>query len=133
MPIMTRRNWRRFRAVAIWLTLPILIWLWVKPNDPAFRAYFSIGWALFLLLGAPVWCSAENRTGGYCRNNSTGLLLGCHLRYHRWQKLKSAMHMRDFREVLGRLFQNPNTGAAIVGSAAAVVSAGAAVASLFVV
>jgi hypothetical protein len=23
-----------------------------------------------------------------CRNNSTGMLLGCHLREHKWQKLK---------------------------------------------
>jgi hypothetical protein len=129
---MTRRNWRRFRAVAIWLTLPILIWIWVKPVDPAVRAYFSVGWALFLLLGAPVWCGAENRSGGYCRNNATGLLLGCHLRYHRWQKLKATTHLRDFREAIGRLFKNPTTAAAIAGSGAAVVSAGAAVAQLVV-
>jgi hypothetical protein len=29
---------------------------------------------------APVWCGANIRGGGLCRNNSTGLLLGCHLR-----------------------------------------------------
>ena len=120
------------RAILIWLTLPILVWIWVKPVDPAVRAYVSLTYVLFLLLAAPVWCGAENRKGGYCRNNATGLLLGCHLRYHRWQKVTSAMHVRDFGQTLGRLLHNPNTAAAIVGSGAAVVSAGAAVTQLIV-
>jgi hypothetical protein len=42
------------------------------------------------------------------------------------------MRLRDFGQTLGRLFQNPNTAAAIIGSGAAVVSAGAAVAQLIV-
>jgi hypothetical protein len=107
MTIMTRRNWRRVRTVLLWLTLPILIWIWIKPVDPVVRAYVSLAYGLSLLFAAPVWCGAENRSGGYCRNNATGLLLGCHLRYRRWQKLKSAMHMRDLREALSRLSKNP--------------------------
>jgi hypothetical protein len=43
------------------------------------------GVALFL---APVWCGAFTRKNEFCRNNSWGLLLGCHLREHRWQKFK---------------------------------------------
>jgi hypothetical protein len=132
MPIMRRRTWRRIRAIFIWLTLPIIVWIWVKPVGPAARAYISLAYVLFLLAGAPVWCGAENRRGGYCRNNASGLLFGCHLRYHRWQKLTSVMHMRDVGQLFRRLFRNPNTAAAIVGSAAGVVSAGAAVATLIV-
>jgi hypothetical protein len=42
----------------------------------------------YFLLQAPVWCGAMTREGQMCRNNSTGLLLGCHLREHKWQKLR---------------------------------------------
>jgi hypothetical protein len=42
-------------------------------------------WVLFL---APVWCGADTRKHEVCRNNSYGLLLGCHLRQHRAQKFK---------------------------------------------
>ena len=43
----------------------------------------------FVLFQAPVYCGAINRRRGgieFCRNNSAGLLLGCHLRQHKWQK-----------------------------------------------
>ena len=50
-----------------------------------------LSWALF---GAPAVCCAINRlTSGtgeplYCRNNASGLLLGCNqVRAHKWQKL----------------------------------------------
>ncbi|MER7439997.1 hypothetical protein [Micromonospora avicenniae] len=45
---------------------------------------------LFVLIQAPVYCGAINRKRGggvkFCRNNSSGLVLGCHLRQHKWQK-----------------------------------------------
>jgi hypothetical protein len=41
-------------------------------------------WALFV---APTWCGAVNRRRGseiqYCRNNSSGLLLGCRIQDHK--------------------------------------------------
>jgi hypothetical protein len=44
----------------------------------------------FVLFQAPVYCGAINRKRGkdveFCRNNSTGLLLGCNLRQHKMQK-----------------------------------------------
>jgi hypothetical protein len=48
--------------------------------------------AVYLLLQAPVYCGAINRITRqgqveFCRNNSAGLILGCHLRQHKWQKL----------------------------------------------
>src|SRR5687768_1837068 len=46
-----------------------------------------IVWSLF---AAPAWCGAVNRKRGkeveYCRNNSSGLMLGCRIRQHRLQK-----------------------------------------------
>ncbi|MGI5375614.1 hypothetical protein ACQEV2_15450 [Streptomyces sp. CA-251387] len=29
-----------------------------------------------------------NRNGTFCRRNASGLLMGCDLRQHRWQKMK---------------------------------------------
>lgn len=44
---------------------------------------------LYFLFQAPVWCGAENRDGTLCRNNSSGLVLGCRLSHHKWQRLKA--------------------------------------------
>ena len=71
-------------------------------------------WSLF---SAPCVCCAVNRertTGGeptYCRNNSTGLLLGCNqVRSHKLQKLTtrlwwfSFLQRRGWHELWSRLF-----------------------------
>lgn len=39
---------------------------------------------LYFAFQVPTYCGASTRSGGTCRNNSRGLLLGCHLRQHRW-------------------------------------------------
>lgn len=44
-----------------------------------------VAYATFQL---PVWCGAVNRNGTYCRRNASGILMGCGLRQHRWQKMK---------------------------------------------
>jgi hypothetical protein len=66
----------------------------------AIAGYFihGLGWAVILglslaalgyfLFQAPVWCGAETRTGEWCRRNSHGLLRGCSLRQHKWQRVK---------------------------------------------
>jgi hypothetical protein len=66
----------------------------------AISGYFihGLGWAVVLalslaalgyfLLAAPVWCGAETRKGEWCRENSHGLLRGCHRRQHKWQRVK---------------------------------------------
>jgi len=42
----------------------------------------------YFLFQAPIWCGAETRKNEWCRNNSHGLLLGCHLRQHKLQRVK---------------------------------------------
>lgn len=58
-----------------------------------------IVWTLF---AAPVWCGAVNRERGrgveYCRNNSSGLLLGCRLRQHKYQRLTGAWWSTSWRD-----------------------------------
>ena len=68
-------------------------------------------WALFL---APVWCGAVTRKGEFCRNNSWGLLLGCHLREHRWQKFKMMFVSRRWQQLNRGLWSSPGAVLAAV-------------------
>jgi hypothetical protein len=43
-----------------------------------------------------LWCGAQIRNGGFCRNNCSGLLMGCHLRQHKWQKLRTVLRPRKW-------------------------------------
>jgi len=54
----------------------------------------------YFLVFAPVWCCAVTRTGQLCRDNSRGLLLGCHRRQHRWQRVKQTFTPAGGRAVL---------------------------------
>ena len=54
----------------------------------------------YFLLWAPVWCCAVTRTGQLCRDNSHGLLMGCHRRQHKWQRLRQAFTPSGGRAVL---------------------------------
>ncbi|MFH8746096.1 hypothetical protein ACH4GK_02345 [Streptomyces rimosus] len=61
-------------------------------------------WSFFQ---APVTCGApvRGRPDG-CRNNASGLLLGCHIRQHRWQKLKMLIVRRQVRAFCAGLFSD---------------------------
>ena len=61
-------------------------------------------WVLFF---APVWCGADTRKHEPCRNNSWGLLLGCHLREHRWQKFKMIFVNRRWQQLYSGLWSSP--------------------------
>jgi len=104
----------------------VLVWVWFADVTPGFRVAVSVLYAAFLLMAAPVWCGATTRDGDSCRNNSVGLIIGCHLRQHRWQKARAMLTPRKSREFLARLAQSPQTVIAAVGALAAVVSATAA-------
>ncbi len=54
----------------------------------------------YFLLLAPVWCCAEIRTGEPCRRNSRGLLRGCSLRQHKWQRVRQTFTPTGGRAVL---------------------------------
>ena len=55
--------------------------------------------AFWMLLAAPTWCGAKNRGEGYCRNNTSGLLGGCKIRQHRWQRFRSLVGLDRFGNV----------------------------------
>jgi hypothetical protein len=54
----------------------------------------------YFLFQAPMWCGAETRTGDWCRNNSHGLIRGCSLRQHKWQRLKQTFTPAGGRAVI---------------------------------
>ncbi len=72
--------------------------------------FHGLSWAVILalslaasgyfLVAAPVSCCAVTRTGELCRDNSRGLLLGCHRRQHRWQRLKQTFTPAGGRAML---------------------------------
>jgi hypothetical protein len=67
----------------------------------------SLAALVYFLVQAPLWCGAEIRGGRTCRNNSRGLLLGCHLREHKWQRLKDALVARKWQKTIYDLFDSP--------------------------
>ncbi|MGH3803190.1 MAG: hypothetical protein ACRDTD_24285, partial [Pseudonocardiaceae bacterium] len=54
----------------------ITVW-WTRSVGPVALIVLSLFVTAFFLFQAPVWCCAVNRDGTLCRNNSSGLLLGC--------------------------------------------------------
>ncbi|MFI6439078.1 hypothetical protein [Streptomyces sp. NPDC050759] len=58
-----------------------------------------------------------------CRNNASGLLLGCHIRQHRWQKLKMLFLRRQLREFFSGLFSDGKATIVTLSGLASVVSA----------
>ncbi len=95
-------------------------------NDAAGPATYAIltgVLVLYILLQAPATCAAINRiaqrTGevDYCRNNSSGMLLGCHIRQHKFQKFKGLWWHQKWRDkTRGMLSGGPAVFATITGT-----------------
>lgn len=86
----------------------LLIAAWVnRAAGPVVIAVLSAAVLLWSFFQAPVTCGApvRGRDDG-CRNNATGLLMGCHIRQHRWQKLKMLILRRQLREFCAGLFSD---------------------------
>ena len=84
----------------------LLIAAWInKAAGPVIVASLSALVLIWCFFQAPVTCGAPvgGREDG-CRNNATGLLMGCHIRQHRWQKLKLLIVRRRVREFCTGLF-----------------------------
>lgn len=80
----------------------------------------------YFMLQVPSVCGAVTRRNQYCRNNARGVMMGCHIREHKWQKWRLAVVPRSWRrltEWLGRQPKLPLLG----GAAAAVAALGTAI------
>ena len=99
---------------------------WTAHIGPVALIVLSALVSLYFLLQAPVWCCAVNRDGTLCRRNSAGLLLGCSLRQHKWQKLQLTVARHGWRRLNRGLWVNPTTSLATIGAVLGIVSTAAA-------
>jgi len=106
-----------------YLLLLILITAWwttqIGPKVLSIVAVVVVG---YFLLHAPVWCCAVNRDGTLCRRNAKGLLVGCSLRQHKWQKLKLMILTRNWPSIRQSLFSNAGATLGTVGLILTIVS-----------
>jgi hypothetical protein len=75
---------------------------------------------VYLLVQAPLWCGAPTRQGLTCRNNSHGLLLGCWIREHKWQRLKKLFIPARWGELVKTLFGSAKDSLATVSAVIAI-------------
>ncbi|MGR6316500.1 hypothetical protein Q2K19_10555 [Micromonospora soli] len=89
--------------------------LWTRSMGPAALILLSGLVTFYFLLQAPLWCAAINRDGTLCRNNSSGLLLGCRHRQHKFQKLKMRFVPQGWARMNRDLWTSPRQGLATLG------------------
>ncbi|TWG22150.1 hypothetical protein FHX75_12670 [Micromonospora palomenae] len=114
-----RRHWG-----LVALVLLLTAW-WTTQVGPGVLYLLSGAVVLWSLFQAPAWCGAATRSrGGFCRNNSRGLLLGCHLREHRWQKFKMLFYSSRWAAFSRGTWATPSaklaTVSGLIGSVSAI-------------
>lgn len=77
---------------------------------------------VYFLVQAPLTCGAEGRGGKQCRNNSHGLLLGCWIRQHKWQRVKDVFVSRRWRGVFHDLMGSTKDKLGTISALIAVLS-----------
>jgi hypothetical protein len=103
----TRRSSSAGRVVARyvgWVTLGVAL-VWWGRLDPTITAVLVLTAALYIGFRTPTWCGAMTRRNQVCRNNAHGVLMGCHLREHRWQKLRMAIIPKCWSALWGWLWR----------------------------
>ena len=83
---------------------------------------------VWLLFAAPTSCGAAIRTGENCRNNSHGLLGGCSIRQHKWQRVRALTRLDTARNACRGWFSGPQQQ---VATCSMLIAAFGAVAALF--
>lgn len=97
-------NWLRRYWGFVALLIAIGLWSGLAGSVTSALAglilMLSVGAFGYLCFQAPLaWCGAQIRGGNFCRNNCSGLLLGCHLRQHKWQKIMMAFRPSRWPEL----------------------------------
>ncbi|GAA2833753.1 hypothetical protein GCM10010452_72500 [Crossiella cryophila] len=117
-----------------YLILAVAGYLWLS-GDLNFVLILGLsGLALlYMLFAAPMWCLAPNSTNGKpCSNNAYGLLIGCWIRKHKWEKIKMIFRRQRWAELGRRSFSTVGAQAAAIGAVGSFTSAIAAVITLIV-
>ncbi|PKV90191.1 hypothetical protein ATK30_0930 [Amycolatopsis echigonensis] len=128
-----RKTKREFGTFWSFLAFVAVVALWTIPAlGPGVIAVLSAFVVLYCLFQAPTWCCASTRKNEFCRNNANGILLGCHIRQHKWQKLKMAFREQRAAEALRKMLSNISGVAASLSAVAGTISASAATVTLLV-
>lgn len=110
-----RRYWGYFA-----LALAILGWVTHAVGYAAILIVSLLA-LVYFLVQAPLTCGAEGRDGP-CRNNCHGLLLGCHIRQHKWQRVKDVFVSRKWGNVFRDLMGTPKDKLGTISALIAVLS-----------
>ncbi len=103
------------------LGLVILGWVTHKAGY-AVILILSIAALVYFLVQAPLTCGADIRKGDHCRNNSHGLLLGCWIRQHKWQRARDIFVSRKWQNVIRDLTGSPKDILGTIGGLVSIVS-----------
>jgi|SoiMethySBSTD1v2_1073268.scaffolds.fasta_scaffold320504_1 hypothetical protein len=86
---MSTRTKRLLRRYWGWPALALAIIGWFSGFGWPLLIGLSLISGAYFLLGAPLWCGVPtSRDGHSCRNNSTGILIGCSINHHKKQRLQ---------------------------------------------
>ena len=91
--------------------------------DPAIILCVAVASLAYFVFQVPVWCTAETRGGQLCRNNSRGLLFGCHLRQHKWQVFKAAVLPHGLRGLRRSYWASPTQRVATLSGSGSMLAA----------
>jgi hypothetical protein len=106
-----------------YLALVLVILGWVTHTAGyAVILILSLAALVYFLVQAPLTCGADIRKGDHCRNNSHGILLGCWIRQHKWQRAKDIFVSRKWQNVIRDLTGSPKDILGTVGGLVSIVS-----------
>lgn len=109
------------------LVIALLIIGWLNGFAWPVLIVLSLLSTSYILFGLPLWCGAITRDDTLCRRNSTGLLMGCSYRQHKWQRLKMVLIPRMWRKLNRGLWNTPKESLATLTALASICSAVAAI------
>lgn len=120
LPSMGKRIGKILRRYWGYIALALSIVGWVTHAwGYAVIAILSVLALVYFLFQAPLTCGAERSRGGHCINNSHGLLLGCWVRQHKWQRFRDVFVSRKWKDVIHDLTATPKDK---LGTASALIS-----------
>jgi hypothetical protein len=105
--------------------LLLLIYGWFVANfGPIILVGLSMLVTVYMLVQAPVPCSARNRDGTFCRNNGREVIGGCRqVQQHRWQNAKLLIERQSWAQPIRGLFRGIGGQAAALSAMAGSLSA----------
>jgi transposase len=117
-----------------YLLLAGVVYVWTSGDVNLLFVLLLSGLSLlYMLFAAPMWCMAPNATNGKpCSNNAHGLLIGCWIRKHKWEKVKMVFRRQRWTELVRRSWSSIGAQAATIGAVGSFASAIAAAITLMV-